>query len=128
MNTVRIFRAMTACVALATAFGCQPEQPNPYTEALGSGDGREVAALADGPVSVRQQDDYFSVKLSGHLVIIQKDRLLVDAEERGQFPAGSSRFHVTFTNSTLRVMANGVEVLQTPLAAPSRTTTPAKKK
>lgn len=128
MNPVKFLRSLTACGLLALTFGCQQEQPSPYTEALGSVPGREVAALADCPVTVRPQEDYLSVILPGHLVIIQKDRLLVDAEERGTFPATSSRFHVTFTNGTLRVLANGAEVLKTPLAAASAAPAPEKKK
>ena len=128
MNPVKFLRSLTVCGLLATTPGCKQEQPSPYSEALGSGKGREVAALADGPVSVRPQEDYLSVILPGHLVIIQKDRLLVDAEERGTFPATSTRFHVTFTNGTLRVLANGSEVLKTALAAAPAAPAPGKKK
>ena len=128
MNPVKFLRSLTACGLLATTPGCQQEQPSPYTEALGSGQGNEVAALADGPVTVRAQEDYLSVILPGHLVIIQKDRLLVDAEERGTFPAISTRFHVTFTNGPLRVLANGSEVLQPALAAAPAAHPPGKKK
>ncbi len=116
MRHLKFLFPLIAGVLLAAVGGCKQEQPSPYTEALGSAHGREVAVLADGPVSVRPQEDYLSVILPGHLVIIRKDRLLVDAEERGTFPATSTRFHVVFTNSTLLVMANGAEVLKTELA------------
>lgn len=128
MNPMKFLRTLTTCGLLALTFGCKQEQPSPYTEALGSVKGREVVALADCPVSVRPQEDYLSVILPGHLVIIQTDRLLVDAEERGSFPASSSRMHVTFTNGTLRVLANGAEVLKTPLTNAPATAAPEKKK
>ena len=110
---------VVAGVLLAAAGGCQKkEPPSPYTTAFGGGNGREVYAVAEGPVTIRPQDDYLSVKLPGHLVIIEKNTVKVDAEERGKFATNASRFEVVFTNKTLIIRADGRDVLNTPLATP----------
>lgn len=107
---------VVAAVLLAAAGGCKKEQPSPFTQTIGGGLGREVFAVTEGPATIHPQDDYLSVKLPGHLVIIEKDRVKVDGEERGVFSTNASRFEVVLTNKTLIFRADGLNVVNMPVA------------
>jgi hypothetical protein len=78
-----------------------------------SAGGREVKATVDGPAWVGPADDKFTVKITGHQIAIEKERLLVDDKELAKIPATATKFDVVCSNGTLRVTADGAEVLAT---------------
>lgn len=118
---------VSGALALVVAGGCKKEEPSPHTETSAAGSGREVAVLSDCPVTARHQDGYLSVALPGHLVVIQKDHLQLDSEDHGRFPAAATRFILIYTNNSLHISANGIEVLKTNVVAKPGARPPAKK-
>lgn len=108
--TVILITALLAFVA-----GCKPEATGPSTVSAGAG-GRNVKAVVYGNVFVQPQEDRLIVTLTGHELVIEKDRLLVDKSETAKFPATAKDFAVAYSNGALTVTADGAEVLTTTLA------------
>ena len=99
-------------MALAIA-GCT----NPaHATATASANGRAIKAEADGYLWVHAGMDEFTVKVKGHEIVIEKDRLLVDKTEAAKFPAAATNFFVAYSNGALTVTAAGASVLTTTLA------------
>ena len=55
------------------------------------------------------------MKLTGHEIVIEKERLLVDKKESAKSPAGAVKFEVKSEKGALSVTADGAEVLATTL-------------
>ena len=69
-----------------------------------------------GNVFVQPQEDRLIVTLTGHEVVIEKDRLLVDKTEAAKFPDTAKDFAVAYSNGALSVTVDGAAILSTTLA------------
>jgi hypothetical protein len=107
-------REILGAALLALVAGCQQEATEPSTVSAGAG-GRNVKAVVYGNVFVQPQEDQLIVSLTGHQLVIEKDRLLVDKNEAATFPDTAKDFTVACSNGALHVTADGVAVLSTVL-------------
>lgn len=114
MKTQSLLLLLLTCGALLVA-GCKVKTTS-RSELTASSGGRDIHVAADGGAWVGPTDDKFTVKLSGHELVIGKEQLLVDKTERAKLPAGVKKFEVVFEAGTLTVSGDGVEILKTPLA------------
>lgn len=112
MKNMKNMMLMLATATLLT--GCKHEASGPSTVSAGAG-GRNVKAVVYGNVFVQPQEDRLIVTLTGHEVVIEKDRLLVDKTEAAKFPATAKDFAVAYSNGALSVTADGASVLTTML-------------
>ena len=64
---------------------------------------------------MQPQEDRFTVKLTGHEIVISKEHVLVDKKEGAKVPADAKKFEMNFTGGTLTISADGAEILKTPL-------------
>src|SRR5262245_51607276 len=78
-----------------------------------SAGGREIKTTVDGPAWVGPDEAKFTVKMTGQEVVIEKERVLLDGKEVGKVPATATKFELVHSNGTLRVTADGAEVLAT---------------
>lgn len=99
---------------VATLAGCKQGATGPSTVSAGAG-GRNVKAVVYGNVFVQPQEDRLIVTLTGHELVFEKDRLLVDKTEAAKFPATAKDFAVAYSNGALSVIADGAGVLTTTL-------------
>ena len=104
-----------ACCALFAAAGCKRITAGRSSISAGSG-GRSIVVSAEGRAFVQPQEDRFTVTLTGHEIVIDKERLLVDKKEAAKVPAGAKKFEVNFMDGTLTIGADGAEILKMPLA------------
>ena len=103
-----------ACCVLFAAAGCKPKFTGKSDLTASSG-GRDIHVSADGPAWVGPQENQFVVKVTGHEIVIEKERLLVDKKESAKVPADAKKFEVNVAGDALTVSADGVEILKTPL-------------
>lgn len=115
MSTKHTHLVIIACCTLFAAAGCNPNTAIRSDISAGSG-GRDIHVSAEGRAFVQPQEDRFTVKLTGHEIVIDKERVLVDKKESAKVPAGAKKFEVNFTGGTLTISADGAEILKTPLA------------
>ncbi len=102
---------MIAVAALFIAGACRHKVSHAHLSA-GSGD-RQVVADVDGPAWIFPAEDKITVNVTGHAIVIEKERLLLDGKERAKIPAAAKQFEVVVSNATLRVTADSAEVLAT---------------
>lgn len=96
---------------LTLAVGCQkPTATGPNIVTAGNGT-RQVRAEVAGPVWVKPNPEQITVSLIGHQLVIASDRLLLDGTEAATLDPAALTFDVSYSNNTLRVMADGKEVL-----------------
>ena len=118
MNTSRILIIALACCALFAA-GCNPKASsngNAVSELTASTGGRDLHVVSTGGAWVNQQENAFTVKVTGREIMIDRERVFVDKKEAAKVPAGAKKFEVNFTGGTLIVGADGAELLKMPLA------------
>ena len=97
---------------LAVSNGCKPKTVG-TSRLTASAGGRDIKATVDGPAWVWPAEDKFTVKITGHEIVIEKERLLLDKKEVAKIPATATKFELVCTNATLTVTADGAEVLAT---------------
>ncbi len=102
------------CCALSAAAGCKPKSSG-YSALSASSGGREIHVSAEGSAFVQPQEDRFTVKVTGHEIVIDQEHVFVDKKEGAKVPAGAKKFEVNFGGGTLTVGADGAEILKTPL-------------
>ena len=115
MKTKHIAIFTLACCALFAAAGCGHKDNDGISGINASSGGRDIHVLAEGAAWVGPEEKQFTVKLSGHEIIIGTAQVLVDKKERAKVPAGAKKFEVNFTGGTLTLGADGAEILKTPL-------------
>jgi hypothetical protein len=113
MKTTPVPIGILVCTALFAVAGCKAKTVSHSTLTASSG-GRDVHVSADGPAWVQAQEDHITVKLTGHEMVIEKERLLLDKQERAKLPPGVKKFEVTAQAGALNVTADGAEVLKVP--------------
>lgn len=64
---------------------------------------------------MRTAEEAFLVTMPGHKIVIEKERVLLDGEERAKVPATAMRFTLVRMNDSLSVTADGAAVLTTTL-------------
>ena len=104
-----------ACCVLFAAAGCKPKFTGKSDLTASSG-GRDIHVFADGPAWVGPQENQFVVKVTGHEIVIEKERLLVDKKESAKVSADAKKFEVVFADGTLAVTADGAELWKMPMA------------
>ena len=114
MKTKHTSIAILACCALLAAAGCKPKSTGRSEITAGSG-GRGIIVIADGGAFVNPQENQFTVKLTGHEIVIDREIVLVDKKEAAKVPAGAKKFEVNFTGGTLTIGADGTEILKSEL-------------
>ena len=97
--------------ALLAVAGCKVKTTGRSIITASSG-GRDVHVSADGPAWVGPGEDRFTVKVPGHEIVIEKERLLLDKQERAKVPPGAKKFEVIADAGMLTVTADGAEVLK----------------
>ena len=112
MNTKLPFLLLTCCALLVG--GCKVKTTG-RSELTASSGGRDIHVVADGGAWVGSAEEKFTVKLSGHELVIGREQLLVDKQERAKVPTGVKKFEVAFEAGTLTVSGDGVEILKAPL-------------
>ena len=118
MKTKHILIVLLACCALLAAAGCKRKTSNSgdvVSELTASTGGRDLPVASTGGAWVNQQENQFTVKVTGHEIVIDRERVLVDKKESAKVPAGAKKFEMNFTGGMLTISADGVEILQTPL-------------
>ena len=70
-------------------------------------EGRQVTARATGAVSISSNGPNANVTIGNHTVIVQKETLLVDGQERAKIPAGAANVTLQVANGHLSVKADG---------------------
>jgi len=113
MKTKHIPILVLACCAFLAA-GCRMKSTGHVSISASSG-GRDIHISADGPAWVAPQEDRFVVKLPGHEIVIDKERVLMDKKESAKVPAGAKNFDVVSDGVTLTVTADGAEIFKTRL-------------
>jgi hypothetical protein len=107
-----------ACCALFAA-GCKPKAGNATSTVksvlTASCGGRDLHVVTEGGAWVNQAEDQFNVKVTGHEIVIDRERVLVDKKEGAKVPAGAKKFEMNLTGGTLAISADGAEILKTPL-------------
>ena len=114
MKTSHIPIITLACCTLFAA-GCKPKAgstSNAVSELSASTGGRDLHVISTGGAWVNQQEDAFTVKVTGHEIVIDRERVLVDKKEATKVPAGAKKFETNFTGGTLTVGADGAEILK----------------
>lgn len=118
MRTKQIPALAAICCALFAA-ACKPNSSNSTGDAVSeltaSTGGRDLRVVSNGGAWVNQQENAFTVKVTGHEIVIDRERVLVDKKEAAKIPAGARKFEVNFTGGTLTVGADGAEILKMPL-------------
>jgi hypothetical protein len=115
MSTKLIPIVILACCALFATAGCK-RGTMAASEISASSGGRDIHVSAEGNAFVQTQEDRFTVKVTGHEIVIERERVLVDKKEGAKIPAGAKKFGVIFGGGTLTVGADGAEILKMPLA------------
>ena len=113
MKTKNILTVLLACAALLAA-GCKPKAIG-RSDISASGGGRDIHVIAEGAAWVGPAEDKFTVKLPGHEIVIERERMLIDKKQSVTVPPGAKKFAVTVVVGALTVTADGVEILNTPL-------------
>ncbi len=113
MKMKHIITLLLACGVLLAA-GCKPKPPGISDIQATSGD-RHIHVRVEGGAWVGPGEDQFTVKMTGHEIIIDKQRVLLDTKESAKVPAGAKKFEVIAIAGTLTVSADGAEILKTPL-------------
>ncbi len=103
-----------ACCALSAAAGCKPKSAG-YSALSASSGGRDIHVSAEGGAWIGPSEDQFTVKVSGHEIVIDREHVLVDKKEGAKVPASAKKFEMNFTGGTLTLSADGAEILKTPL-------------
>lgn len=112
MKTITIL-TLASCTLLAFT-GCR--RHNVSHSDISAGDGhRSVHAVVDGPAFVQPGPDKFTITTTGHEIVIEKERLLVDKKEGAKVPADAKQFEVKVAAGALTVSADGTEILKTEL-------------
>ena len=78
MKTRHITIILLACCVLFTAVGCGNKDKDGKSGVNASSGGRDIHVLADGAAWVGPQENQFTVKLTGHEIIIGLEQVLVD--------------------------------------------------
>ncbi len=109
-----------ACCVLFAAAGCKPKANNgtgsAVSELNASTGGRDLHVVSTGGAWVNQQENAFTVKVTGHEIVIDREHVLVDKKEAAKVSAGAKKFEMNFTGGTLTISADGAEILKVPLA------------
>ena len=103
---------LTCCALIATGCKRKPSGPSAITA---SALDRDVKLSVVGAASVTSDQDAITCSLPGHLMVIEKERLLLDKVERAKVPATAKKFEIIGQDGMLTVTADGVEILKTPL-------------
>jgi hypothetical protein len=106
MKHIMIAIVCGALLALGTSCSHKTTGNSILTASAG---GRELKATVDGPAWVGPAEDKFTVKLKGHEIVIEKERLLVDKAERAKVPADAKKFEFFCTNKVVRLVVDGTE-------------------
>ena len=114
MKNKHIAILLLACCALFAAAGCKKKTAGRSEITAGSG-GLGIVVVADGASFVNPQENGFTVKLTGHEIVIDRERVFVDKREATKVPAGAKKFEVNFMGGTLTISADGAEILKMPL-------------
>ena len=109
---------LSCCALLATA-GCKAKTSNStgsaVSELTASTGGRDLHLVSTGSAWVNQQENAFTVKVTGHEIVIDREHVLVDKKEAAKVPSGAKKFEVNYTGGTLTISADGAEILKTEL-------------
>jgi hypothetical protein len=119
MKTTHVSIIVLACCA-ALAFGACKQKSGIATSSVkselkASTGGRDLHVVSEGGAWINQQENEFTVKLAGHEILIDRERVLVDKKESAKVPAGAKKFEMSFIAGTLVVGADGAEILKTEL-------------
>ncbi|MEO6785623.1 MAG: hypothetical protein ABI318_05770 [Chthoniobacteraceae bacterium] len=114
MKTNRTSFILIACCALFAA-GCRQKTSNAKSDLTASSGGRDIHVSAEGAAWVGPQENQFTVKVTGHEIVIGTAQVLVNKKASAKVPAGAKKFEVNFGGGTLTVGADGAEILKTPL-------------
>jgi hypothetical protein len=98
--------AISACKRKSSAAAAQ-------TTLSASLAGRQIRAYIEGPASIESGPEAASVTFGNHTVRIERERLLLDGQESGQFPVATMRLTLFVTNSTLAAVADGNNIVTT---------------
>src|SRR3989442_2794627 len=90
---------------LAFNTGCSRHRTTHSHLTAGSGD-RQVTADVDGPAWIGPGQDKFTLKITGHEIVIEKERLLLDGKEQAKIPATATKFELVCSNGMLNVTAD----------------------
>ena len=104
--------AIMCAMLLFVGTGCSHKTTGNSIITASAGE-REVKATIDGPAWMQPSEQAFTLTFTGHKVVIEKERLLLDAKELAKIPAAATKCEVVVSNGTLRVTADGAEVLAT---------------
>jgi hypothetical protein len=108
------------CCALFAAAGCKrktmPIISTAKAELTASTGGRDLHVISDGGAWVNRQENQFTITLSGHEVVIDRERVLVDEKEAAKLRAEAKKFDLNLASGMLTLNADGTEILRTPLA------------
>jgi hypothetical protein len=69
--------------------------------------GREVKASTDAPASISQQNGAAVLSFQGHKLIVERERVLLDANEIGKVASDSKKVDVFYTEGKLTVAVDG---------------------
>ncbi len=118
MKTNHTHLIIIACCTLFAAAGCKPKAniatSSVKSELNASTGGRDLHVVSDGGAWVDQQENQFTVRLTGHEVVIDRERVLVDKTIHSPVPAGTKKFEVIFQAGTLTVKGDGAMIMETP--------------
>ena len=114
MKNKSIAVIILACCALFADAGCKKKTAGRSEISAGSG-GRNIVVTAEGAAWVGPEENGFTVKLTGHTVVIDREQVLVDKKEAAKVPAGAKKFEMNFTGGMLTLGADGVEILKSEL-------------
>ncbi len=113
MKTKHTHLIIIACCTLLAAVGCKPKPIGMSDIQSISGD-RHIHVRAEGGAWVGPGEDKFTVKLTGHEVVIDRERVLVDKTIHAPVPAGTKKFEVIFDGVGLTVKGDGAMIMETP--------------
>jgi hypothetical protein len=86
-----------------------PGSVTPGTVTASAG-GREIRVRATGSVSVNTRENVAEVKIGDQVLLIEKERLLLDGERLADLPAAAKKLEVEVQDRRLRVTADGKQV------------------
>ena len=113
MKTKHLVTVLLTCAALLAA-GCKPKALGRSDISASSG-GRDIHVVAEGGAWVGPAEDKFTVKLPGHEIVIERERMLIDKKQSVTVPPGAKKFEVTVAGGALTVTADGVAIFGTTL-------------
>jgi hypothetical protein len=81
--------------------------------ASASVNGRQITARAPGGVSIQTNDSNAVVTIGGKSIVVEKERLLLDGQEKAKLPSTVTNIAIDAEGTRLIVKADGKEILST---------------